>query len=199
MATITYPTSGDHWLPKRFAPELRTNVLVSPSPLSGSVDTLELPGARWVFGLDYDPAYFEEQAEREALWTEMGAQANRMALYHFARPVPRGTMRGSPTLSATAAAGATSLSISTTSGNTLLKGDMLGVGGQLVQVVADATAAAGVLTVSIRPALRAQVASGQPVTWDKPTSLFIPSGPVAIPYNGSMGEGFSVEMVEAWA
>lgn len=199
MATITYPTTGTHWLPKRFSAELRTNVMVSVSPLNGSVDTLELPGARWVFDLDFDGAYFSEQAEREALWTQMGGQSNRMALYHFVRPAPRGTMRGSPTLSATAAAGATSLSISTTTGNTLLRGDMLKVGSQLVQVVADATSSGGVLTAAIRPALRAQVASGQPVTWDKPTSLFIPSGPVAIPYGAVLGEGFSVEMVEAWA
>lgn len=198
MSTLTYPSST-HFLPAKFEAELRSNVLVKVSPLNGSLDTLEIPGARWVFRLAYDGAYYHEQAEREAFYTELAGQANRVALWHFGRPTPRGTMIGSPTLAATAGAGATSLSISTTTGYTLLKGDMIKVGSQLVQVIADATASAGVMTVSIRPALRAQVASGGAVSWDKPTTTFVLSAPsVAIPYGPSTGEGFAVEFVEAW-
>jgi hypothetical protein len=196
MSTITWPVAI---CPAQLAFGLRTNVLVSTSPLNGTIDTLEIPGARWVGSMTLPPATYADQAVREALFSEIGGQANRVALWHFARPEPRGTMRGSPTLSATAAAGATSLSIATTTGNTLLAGDMVKVGSQLVQVIADATAAASVLTVSVRPALRAQVASGGAVSWDKPTTTFILGSPdVLVSYSPGIGDGLMIEFVEAW-
>jgi hypothetical protein len=193
MATINYP-SGTHHLPSRFEAELRGSVLVSVSPLTGSVSTLEIPGARWVFRLGYDPAYFGEQAEREALWSAVRGQANRLALYHFARPAPRGTMRGSPTLGATAAAGATTINIS--GSGTLLAGDMLGIGGQLVQVVANTSSLS---STQIQPAIRTSRSGGTPVVWDKPTSTFLLMTPgVSVPYGPALGDAFEVELMEAW-
>ena len=84
---------------------------------------------------------------------------------------------------------------------TLKAGDMIGAGGQLVQVVADATAGAdAVITASIRPALRAQVAAGSAVLWDKPTATFILTSPeVRVGYRPALGEEIALDFMEVFA
>lgn len=200
MSTITWP-STDVFKPAKFEIGLRSNVLISTSPLSGVTQTVELPGARWVVSMTLDPVEWADQAVREALFSQIAGQANRVALWHFVRSAPRGTMRGSPTLSATASAGATSLSITTTAGATLLKGDMVKIGSQLLQVVADATAnGSGAMTATVAPAVRTTVASGQAVSWDAPTSTFIlTQSEVRVGYRPGIGEAISLEFVEVFA
>lgn len=200
MATINWPTTIA-FVPATFEIGLRSNVLLSTSPLNGAIQTLEIPGARWVVSMKLDAAYLDDQAAREALLTQIAGQANRVALWHFARPVPRGTMRGSPTLSATAAAGATSLAITTTAAATALAGDMFSVGGQFVQCVTDTAAdGAGAMSMSIRPALRAQVASATAVVWDKPTATFILTSPeVRVGYRPALGDEIALDFMEVFA
>lgn len=200
MATVNWPATR-LFMPRDFEIALRSNVLISASQLTGSIQTVEVPGARWVMFMTLVQRKHELQAVREALLAQIAGQANRVALWHFARPAPRGTMRGSPTLSATAAAGATTLAITTTALATLLVGDMVKVGSQLVQVVTDATAdGAGAMSASIRPALRAQVASGSAVTWDRPTGLFLlTQQEVRVPYQPGMGGEIALEFVEVFA
>lgn len=194
MSTHTWPT-GFHWLPAQFELTLRSNVLVSASPLTGAMDTLEIPGARWVARLALDPAPYDDQAAREAFFSQLAGQANRVQLWHFARPVPRGTMRGSPTLTSTAAKGATTIAITGT--GTLKTGDMLGIGGQLVQVVADAPSLA---SVQIRPALRAAKPAATAIVWDKPlVKMMLTSPEVSVPYLSSRGAGMTIEAVEDFA
>lgn len=200
MATITWPSTR-LFIPQRFELALRSNVVISTSPLTGATQTVEIPGARWVGSMTLTPCTQADQAAREALLTQIAGQANRVALWHFARPVPRGTMRGNPTLSATAAAGATSMAVSTTAGATALAGDMFSVGSQLVQCVTDAAAdGAGAMTMSIRPALRAQVASATAVVWDKPTAAFILTSPeVRVGYRPAVGEEIALDFMEVFA
>lgn len=201
MATLTYPditlSANKHWAPDAFEAELRPNVLVSTSALTGAMQTVQVPGTRWLFRLTYGNANAAEQADREAFFAELEGQANRVALYHAARPKPRGTRQTNTTLSAAAAVGAKTLSMVATTGETLLKGDMIGVGGQLLQVIADATAASSVLTVSVRPAVRTALSNGAAVTVVRPTADFIlSSAGISVPYAGPMGSGFLVEFAQ---
>jgi hypothetical protein len=86
---------------------------------------------------------------------------------------------------------------------TLLAGDWLGLtGGQLVRVVADATANdAGAMTVEVRHMLRSAVASGSAVTLDKPTALYVRTeAPLALPrMPGNVEPGMSLDLVEVFA
>lgn len=200
MSTITWPSTR-LFVPRRFEFALRSNVLTSNSPLTGSTQTVEIPGARWVGSMVLARASRADQGTREAILSQISGRANRVALWHFDRPAPRGTMRGSPVLSATAAAGATSLAITTTAGATALAGDMFSVGGQLVQCVANATAdGAGAMTMSIRAELRAQVASGSAVTWDKPTATFLlVDTEVYASYDPGSGDEIALQFVEVFA
>lgn len=201
MATLTYPditlAANKHWAPDQFEAELRSNVLVSTSSLTGAMQTVQVPGTRWIFRLTYGNASAVEQAEREAFYAELEGMANRVALYHCARPKPRGTRQTNTTLSSGASVGATSLAMSATTGQTLLRGDMIGVGGQLFQVIADATAASSVLTVSVRPSVRAALSSGATVTLVRPTANFLlSSAGISVPYAGPTGSGFMVEFAQ---
>jgi hypothetical protein len=196
MTTLAYPTTW-HFRPDQFEAELRANVLVSTSPLTGAMQTVQIPGTRWIFRLTFGNASAAEQAEREAWFSQLEGMANRAALWHHARPLPRGTRQTDTTLASSASSAATSLSLNATTGQTLLKGDMLAVGGQLLQVIADATAAAGVLTVSVRPSLRAAVASLAAVTLVRPTGEFILTTPgISIGYEGPTGAGFMAEFTQ---
>lgn len=183
MATIAWPAS------RLFAPaatewgETRIVRRSGGGTLGPSVQTVETPYShRWTCTLTLRRARsFAERAQQEALLSQINQGSNRASLYHFALPAPAGTMRGSPTVSGAHSQGATTLSIATTTGNTLVAGDMLGVttsiGQQLVRVVTGGTAAAGVLSVAIAPALRGSVTSGSAVVWDRPTALFVLDSP----------------------
>lgn len=106
---------------------------------------------------------------------------NHLAAYDIVQQAPRGTMRGTLTLTAIAAAGATLVSFSGgagQAGRTILKGDWLqigtGVGSHYCMVMADATAnASGVISnLAIEPPTRISYAAGTSVVWDKPVTHY---------------------------
>lgn len=206
MATLTYP-GGRLFVPARMQIWCEPNVLMSQAPLTKSTRRLSLTGAPWRMVTAFAPcasrADVDDQAQREAWFNYLGGRENLAALWHFKRPAPLGTMRGSPTIASTAAKGATSIAITTTAGATVRAGDMLGMGsgGQLVQVREDATAdGAGAMTVNIVPKLRAQVAAATAVIWDKPTATFMClSAGVPIGYSPGIGDGFTVEWIESYS
>ena len=111
---------------------------------------------------------------REAYLMAAASAGNWISLHHFQRPVPLGTMRGSPVITTTQAANSREISITTTAGATLLAGDVLGVASQLIQVgyggaVADG---GGAMVVPLVLPLRRAVTAGAAVAWDKPTGTF---------------------------
>ncbi len=198
MTTIAYPTSG-LFVPQAWDWGMRANVFMSTSPYSGDVQTVEVPGARWLCSLTYAPKSDAHQAEIEAFWARVRGPVNRVALWHMKRPAPRGTLRGTPTLASAVAQFATTLPITAGAGETLLAGDMVGVGGQLHMVTADATAAAGVITAQVSPPVRAARASGAAVTWDRPTALFITTAPeYRAQHTAKVSPGMTVDLVEVF-
>lgn len=196
MADITWPSSGRAFAVEQYDESPEWDVEISHSR-NGRIVTRALPGMRWVVTLkvpEDSVAYLSDRRQLEALLMRLRGGANRLLLWHLLTPAPLGTMRGSPTLSSTVAAGATSASISGT--GTLLRGDRigLGTGGQRVMVTADATLPA---SVSFEPAARAAVSSGSAVVWDKPTSRYVLRSPQnSFPARADKLPGFSVELVE---
>lgn len=163
-------------LPELFAPlhcrfKSVVNQRVNASPFGGSEQAIDMLNDRWTCSVELDSLNNDDAASIEAFINAMRGQTNVCNLWHFARPVPRGTVRGALTAAA-AAQGAASLVISgcTPSTGTLKAGDMLGLGGLLLMVASDCTAVAGTVTVPLVNRLRKTV-SGT-VTWDKPTAPF---------------------------
>lgn len=115
-----------------------------------------------------------EAAAREAFLLQLAGRGDWVTLHHFLRPSPLGTMAGSPTVYANAAAGATSLQIQTTAGATLVGGDVIKANGQLIIVgyagmVADGS---GVGTCPVAIPLRKALTTGQAITYSAPTGTF---------------------------
>lgn len=180
---------------------------VDQSEADGSSDVRLRGHPRWTIALvPPQKLTTEEAAKWRATLLALNGRVNVLAAHDPVRLAPRGTLRGSPVLAATAAAGATSISVtSSTSGWTLLAGDLLQIGSgfgssQLVEVKADVTLSP-TATVQIHAPIRAAIASGAVVTWDKPVAYYRNQGQdVAWQYNstGLHVSGFSFDGLEAW-
>jgi hypothetical protein len=169
---------------------------------SGGLDTYGLPGGRWTATLGFEPE--TELMKRpliEALVISLSGGANRLQMHHLGRPIPNGTMRGAPTLALPVVAGATSLSLAGVNG-TLKAGDIIGLPGQFFMVMADVSPVSNAMTVLVNPAVRLAATSGVTVTWNKPTTLWIPKSSSAGPFPyrpGTVRPGFSIDLIEAFA
>lgn len=181
MTTYAFPT-----LSRSAPPEvifgLRANTQVFTSPLSGGVQTLELPGARWTQSFTWPQLDEADASDLQAWCMQMRGQANRAALKVYHRPVPRGSIAlAGVTLSASVAqfaAGATLAGCG--AGATLQAGDYFAVGTELKMAVADATAnGAGVMSVTFEPPVRASTgwSAGAAVVTNAPTAVYVLTDP----------------------
>lgn len=118
-----------------------------------------------------DPAAAQQ---REAYLMELASTGNWVRLQHQHRLEPLGTMRGSPTVLSNTAAGARNVSVASVAGATLLAGDVISIGNQLLMVgyagaVADGS---GNAVVPLVLPLAQAVAAAAPVVWSQPTGTF---------------------------
>jgi hypothetical protein len=185
----------------QFSAVLYSNVRANSSPYGGSEQIVDLLNDRWKIRMEVGVSQMDVGAVVEAFIASLRNGVNTVNLYHYARPAPRGTMRGTLTLSASAAINAASIVVTGgagQAGKTLLAGDVLGVGGLLVMVQDDATAnGSGVITVNLVNRLRVAQSSGASVTWNQPTAAFRISGNPAVLYVGTRIESVAFDFVEA--
>lgn len=170
---------------------------------NGRVQTYSLPGdGRWVCSIRFEND-IEQSLMRgriEAFIVKLGGGEHWARFGHLARPRPNGTLRGNPTLGVAALAGATQLTLVNVNGN-LKRGDLIGLPGQMVMVVDDANPVLTNLVVNVKPAIRAAHNSGTPVTWNKPTTTWIPDSNVAGPFpylQNGVRPAFSYSFIEVW-
>lgn len=176
---------------------LSTNQIVNESANGSDEQVIDRLNDRWLCSLTLPMRKHANAAAVEAFLASFRGQVNWVDLWHFVRPMPRGTMRGAPTLAAAAAQGAASLSIQTAAGATLLAGDMVGCGGLLFMAAADATAdGAGVLVLSLVNRARTALALGAAVTWNKPTAPFRLASHSGVNYIPGRADEVSLELRE---
>jgi hypothetical protein len=156
---------------------IKSNTQVSVSDLSGYVQTVELPGARWSMSISMPPLKREDSAALEAFIAKLRGQAVRAVMPVFSRSTPRGTWGGSPVVNNNAGSPTLSQTGTTleTSGftafTTVKAGDYfnIGSGGELHMVTDDATAdSAGRATLSIQPAIRTAPAQSTALVFNSP-------------------------------
>lgn len=171
MSTISLPAGFD---PQSCQLTLRTNQRVNASPFGGSEQAVDMLNDRWIMDVDLADTSQDNGAAIEAFIAAMRGPTNVVALYHFARSVPRGTARGTILLNGAVAQGASSIVVDgiSPSAGTILAGDVLGVGGQLLMAAADATATGGGATITLVNRVRTALADNAAVTWSAPTALF---------------------------
>lgn len=206
MTTYAWPT--ERWaLPQAMELRVVDNLQRwSESPLSGYVQTLAMPGARWGWAMDFAGQRVEDRAKLEAYLMRLQGMQHRVSLYDLKNPRPAGTINLSGvTTSGTAAQFATSVNLQGCGANTTLKaGDWFGIpSGQLLRCTADFTAnGSGVMTgVTFTPMLRAALSSGAAITLDKPTALYVRTEPgLSVPRTpGRVALPMSVEFMEVFA
>ena len=178
------------------------------SSLFGS-QSVELADPLWAVSLSPPNLARGDHGAWQALLLSLKGRANQLALWNLARPEPRGTLRGTLTLSGAHSAGDTTLAVTGgvgQAGATLKAGDYLGLGNgtssqQLLMVMADATAdGTGLISVSIHAALRNDFASGASVVWNKPCALFRQTASKqSWRYaRGLIVDGIALDLIEDW-
>lgn len=200
MSTYTWPQTAG-WLPHRFEMRIVPNVFVFTSQYAKTTQAVDLLGERWRIVMDLPPDVSQAIGNaREAFFDRLKGPLNAISIGHQRNKAPQGTLRGSPTLSAALAQLDNIANIQTTAGATLLAGDLIGLGasGQLVRVMADATAnGSGVISIEFMPRARAAVASGTAVVWNYPSASFrLVSDGVPVSWNPGMVDGSSIELIE---
>lgn len=200
--TISYPDTLQ-FAPAEVVWSLQRNLTQRRNPLTRRRKTIEHAGALWAVTLTYSANTHADMAAIEAFWNRASDADETVSLWHHARPLPRGTLQANTTTAASASVGASSVSISATTGLTLLAGDMFSLAltgaTQLVQVVADVTSVAGVMaSVSFVPPLVGDVANGAAVTVVKPTATFrLEESFVPAQYVPGYAPSFPVTLIES--
>lgn len=197
MATHDYPLA---LIPRRMEWRSLKAVVQSPStsPFTGATESVEFPAERFAWSLALPDRKLAAAGQAFAFFARLSGGMERVRLWHFLRPVPTGSMRGAPTLAAAAVRGAQSLQITTT--GTLLAGDMFKVGNQVFMAFQDCAPVAGVLTVPLVHRVRAALASGAAVQWDRPTFLcVIPAASASQSYEPGMASGMQPELMEVFS
>lgn len=143
------------------------------SPFNGTTQAVDFIAERWSFATTLAPMMNYQAGEMEVLGNILAGGVNRLRAGHPTRKFPLGTLRGSPTVQATASRGNTSISLNATTGQTLLPGDYIGVSGHLLQVAAACVSVAGVISVPIVNRIRSTISIGTAVEWNSPKALFI--------------------------
>lgn len=197
-----YPYHLPGFGPAQFSMGIRSNVEMRTAR-NYRISTSILPGTRWVcrMVLRNNTEASGHQPVVEAFIAGIEGQAGRFTMPHLHRLEPRGTMRGNPTVASTAVRGARSISITVTTGETLVKGDMLGLPttmGQQVVMVRDVSGiGTGTLTVEFSGPLMAAVASGGVVVWNAPAITWILTDPeVMVTYAKGGHPGVVIEAAE---
>lgn len=177
---------------------LRTNQVVNASPFGGEEQVVDRLNDRWSCSLTLPVRRHAQAAEVEAFLATFRGQVNWISLWHFVRPAPRGTLRGTLLTSGTQAQGASSLVLSGgTAAGTVLKGDVFGAGSQLLMASADATAdGSGNITIALANRLRAAIATAQSVTWDKPTAPFRLMSHSGVTFVPGSADEVTLELIE---
>ena len=196
MTVYAWPGWGAERFELRIIPNLRTFA----GPYTPTTQVLDLLGERWAARIDLPPTNNPiEAAAREAFFDRLKGMAHQIALWHLKLTAPQGTMRGAPVLNAAVAQLANVAVINTPAGSTVRAGDMLGIAGQLVRVMADATAnGGGQVTVEFQPRARTAWSASTAVVWSQPTANFMlkAADGVSTAWVPGFAQGASFELIE---
>lgn len=199
MTTLSFP-SLSRAVPRSMDWSLRANTQSFQSPLSKSVQTVELPGASWAASFMLENLDEADAALLQAFFAKLRGRAGRFYLHNLARPQPRGTLTGTPLVKGAAQTGATLAIDGCTVGATLLAGDFIGINGELKMVVADAAAdGAGEMSLTIEPPLRSSPADNAALTLVQPTATFMLAADES-KWSTAPGKfsTFAIDAVEVW-
>lgn len=221
MPTFTWPTG--YWIPTASVFKIQTISQMSQSPYSGAIKAAT-SGQLWTCEATFPPMQNRDAHDIEAFLEGLEGPVNPVYMHDWHRPYLRaeeggpvrqwsdGTLFTDGTgwqdpawnlvLGASALAGARSITITgfPASQQVLWRGDVLGVGDNLVQVQANVNSdSGGIAMVSILPGLRRGVTSGTPIITVRPKVLMrlAPDADTGIARASTISTEFTLRFVEA--
>jgi hypothetical protein len=227
MTTYSWPGYGVSRFSLRVVPNLRTFV----GPYTPATQVIDLLGERWAATVEMTASADDiEIAAREAFFDRLKGTANTLSMGHQKLTAPQGTMRdgltavvrnassalvtvvnaslatvtviyGQPVLLSSVAQLANTAAVLAVPGSTLRAGDMLGINGQLVRVMADATFdGSGNATVEFQPRARVAWTYGTAVLWSAPKAAFMlkADGVPSVWEPGGITSAISFELIEVF-
>lgn len=174
MSILTFPTLPSGTVPNAVTFSLVPNTQAFSSPLDQSTQTVELPGARWTFSLQYPPLDAADARVLKAFLAQLRGMAGRFYLWDHSQPVPRGAVGGSPVVNGAGQSGASLVTSGWSANRTVLKvGDYFQVGGELKIVTADVVSnGSGAATITFEPPLRTSPSNGVAIVTTKASAVF---------------------------
>ena len=172
MPTIDWPEA---LVPQTAQFNLCKSTVQFASPFNGNPQAFDFIAERWVLSCSLAQMSARNPRGVDAFCNQLAGGIDRVRVWAFYAGTPRGTLRGTVTLSAGVVRGNTTLPVTggtAASGSgpvTLLQGDFIGCGGQIFMVAADVTLAGGAGSVPVVNRVRGTIASGSSVTWYRPT------------------------------
>lgn len=201
MAVFDMPTA---MAPQGASFGLRKSGVQFRGPFNGTLQAVGFVSERWVFSATTTPKSLKDAGAVEAFLNVMAGGVNTVRAGHPARPVPIGTLRGSPVLQLDANRGDSTIHLGgCATGETLEPGDMFGLaaGSQLFQVASACEVDSfGIVSVPVVNRVRAFCAAGSAVVWDHPKALFNCAAMMnSVSFAAHAMQGAPVDFVEAWS
>lgn len=174
MTTETFPTLSR--APTEL-PEwaLVSNTFAHTSPYTRSVRTVGMVGSCWAFNAIWRNRAFADRAIFEAFLAKLNGVAGRFYFSHPFYAVPRGTARGTGTVSAATQFATTVTLNGLAAGATILAGDFIEITtALLIRATSNGTATGGgvISNLPIAPMLRVAVTGGTAFTLVAPKAQF---------------------------
>jgi len=175
MAILSLPTMT-RTSPSAMVFSLQPNTASFQSPLNRTVQTSELPGARWMASVSYNNLTDADARILKAWLNKLSGMAGRFYLPDYTHLTPSGTALGTPLVKGAAQSGRTLLTDGWTANqaNLLLPGDYFGVGTQLL-VITDpiSSDSGGNATLKFEAPLRSIPADNAVITKTAPTCVMM--------------------------
>lgn len=202
MTILAFPSLGRSG-PSAWTWRKLSNTQTFESPLTRSVQTLELPGARWGFTAGWDNLQAADSALLRAFLSRLRGTAGRFSMPNHDQLNPRGTAGGAPLVNGASQTGTSLVTDGWTAGATLLAGDYIGYGAnsELRMVVANATAdGTGNMTITLDEPIRVSPADNAALTTAAPVAIFrITDDEVQWPRLVGRISSFQIQAVETFA
>lgn len=164
----TAPTELSDWRPVG-------NAFEHQSPYTATADTVAMVGQKWAFTAIWRNLGHSDRAILGGWLAQLGSRAGRFYFSHPRFKVPRGTARGTGTVSAASQFATTITLNGLAAGSTVLVGDFVQIGtALLVRATADGTASGGgvITALAVAPMLRVAVSGGTAFTLVAPRAQF---------------------------
>lgn len=173
MSILTFPAISR--LPESVDWSLMSNTQTFLSPLNKTLQTVEMPGARWRFSFNIELMDEVDAALYQAFLVRLRGSSGRFYMWNLGRPAPRGVATGAPVVAGGSQTGTTLVTSGWTASTAgiMRAGDYFSVNNELKMVVEDADSdGSGQATLVFEPPLRRSPDNAAAVTTIMPTAVF---------------------------